>query len=183
MIYIFLFALAYALKGGVLEKFKNYERARENSKILSALLNAKFLSISPVLAAGLIYMSEWYDPILIITAWFAAIAPSMGEEHGAVGDKDGALPTYLKRGISDRGRGYDVKKAIQRGVWMGACFAVATWNPIFILTSLLFVPLIWIGQTLNYLILRERGWTLAEPLIGSVCIGLGFLLMEVSWNI
>lgn len=179
MIYIFLFALAYALKGGVLELFRNYERVRENSRILAALLNAKFLSIFPVLAAGLIYMDVWWQPVAILIAWLVAIAPSMGEEHGAVGDFKGALPAYLERGISDRGRSYDIKKALQRGVWMGACFAVATWNPVFILTSLLFIPCIWAGQSLNYLILRERGWTLAEPLIGAVCIGLGFLMMGV----
>ena len=179
MIYILLFALAYALKGGVLEQFKNYERVRESSRVLSVLLYSKFLSCIPVLIAGIIYSLEWWIPLAILAAWLIAIAPSMGEEHGAVGDYKGALDGYLKRGISERGRSYDLKKAPQRGVWMGACFAVALWNPVFILTSLLFVPCIWIGQSLNYLILRERGWTLAEPLIGAFCIGLGFLMMGV----
>lgn len=177
MIYVFLFALAYALKGGILEKFKNSERARENSYILAVLLNAKFLSVFPVLAAGLIYMTEWYDPILILTAWFAAVAPSMGEEHGAVGNYKGALPTYLERGISDRGRSYDVKKALQRGVWMGAMFTLVTGNVWFVAASFLFIPLVWAGQSVNLLIFKKDDWWISEIFIGAVMFGAPFMVM------
>lgn len=178
LIIILFFAIAYAVKGGSMNVLKNWDRLRDKSKILDTVLDGKILSTLMVFVFSAIYFEpHGWLPFLVPLAWLAAVAPSMGEEHGAVGDYKGALPVYLERAITKRGRLYDAKKALQRGVWMGACMTLATGSTLFILTSLLFIPAIWVGQSINLLVLRQHGWTLAEPIIGASVFGLAFLCL------
>lgn len=190
MIYLVFFAIVYSIKGGVLERFKNYDRVAERSKILAFLLGGKFLSTLMVLLFGLMMFPFWWQAVALAIAWLIAVAPSMGEEHGAIGyfttrfwrlydnKKDAFIGCFIELdgyNKTHRGRIYDIKKGFQRGVWMGAFMAVAMTSLVFIPLSLLFVPLVFIGQTLNRLILKRDGWTLAEPLIGAVLFGVPFI--------
>lgn len=188
LITIAFFGLAYAIKGASVFDFS---RIRAKSKILERLFDGKVLSSIMVWVYGIIvFEGDVLYPIALTLAWLAAVAPSMGEEHGAIGyfstrywkfqdtlinrikscfvELDGYKSTY-------RGRMYDVKKGLQRGVWMGAVMAYTTGELMFIPLSLLFVPAVWIGQGLNRLILKRDGWTLAEPLIGAAVFGIGMI--------
>lgn len=164
-------AVAYALKGGSgAEVFTNWNYVREKTKLLDRLLDGKIIStifmffVSVVLTQGDAIMS-----VLLATAWLVSVAPSMGEEHGAVGDHKSAWGPYIDKGF---GRGYGIKKAVQRGLVFGAAFTLVTGYTPFLLASLLFVPCIYVGQVLNRLILKKQGWTIAEPIIGAFVIGL-----------
>lgn len=172
MIYAILCGILYAIKGGSLAYFvKGWNKIREESLIFDVLLDGKVLSTVGAIILGAVGTGNVTDGVMIGLAWLIAVSPSMGEEHGAIGDYKGALPNYLERDMTVRGRKYDVKKGIQRGVFMGAAFALATGFTGFIVASLLFIPCVYIGQSLNRLILKVPGWTLAEPLIGGIVIG------------
>lgn len=172
---IIVFAVLYAIKGGSgAEVFRNWNHVRSKSAILDTILDGKTLSTIGAIIVGSIGTGNVTQGVLIGLAWLVAVSPSMGEEHGAIGDHKGMLPAYLERDITVRGRKYDVKKGIQRGVFMGAAFALATGFTGFIAASLLFVPCVWAGQSLNRIILKTPGWTLAEPLIGAVVFGVPF---------
>lgn len=145
---------------------------REKSRILDCLTDGKVLSTVGVLILVTCLSGNMTTAILFALAWIVAVSPSMGEEHGAIGDYKGALPAYLDRSMTDRGRAYDIKKGIRRGVFIGAAFALVTGCAGFIAASLLFVPAVWIGQTVNRLVTRQPGWTLAEPLIGAIVVGM-----------
>lgn len=173
MIYAILCGILYAIKGGSLVYFvKGWDKIREESSILNFTLSSKVLSTVGAIIIGAIGTGNVTQGVLIGLAWLVAVAPSMGEEHGAIGDYKGALPAYMERSITVRGRKYDVKKGIQRGVWMGAAFTLVTGYTGFIVASLLFVPCVWVGQSLNRIILKTSGWALAEPLIGVIVIGM-----------
>jgi len=109
-------------------------------------------------------------------AWLAAVAPSMGEEHGAIGTSRHGWGDYVEHADSF-GRIYGIKKGTQRGVWMGACMALATGFIPFIAFSLLFVPAVFIGQEIYYRITGNDSWVLSEPLIGAFVFGVPAALM------
>ena len=166
-------ALCYAIKGGSLgEVIKKWNDIRESNKVLDFIMDGKVLStILFGLATGAFLM----DAVLgfsFALAWLVSMAPSMGEEHGAIGDHKGPLPVYLERSVTHRGPKYDVKKALQRGVFTGAVFTAFTGFVPYIFASLLFVPSVFVGQSIHRLIKKEPGWTLAEPLIGLTVVGL-----------
>ena len=186
---IAFFGLAYAIKGASVFDFT---KIRAKSKILERLFDGKVLSTIMVGIFGIVtYEGNDLYPLILMAAWLLAVSPSMGEEHGAIGyfslrywrfhdtllnrikacfvELDGYKSTY-------RGRMYDVKKGLQRGVWMGAVMAFATGNLMFIPLSLLFVPAVFIGQGINRLILKRDGWTLAEPIIGAAVFGIGMAI-------
>lgn len=169
---VLICAVLYAVKGGSGNVFKNWNKVRDKSLILDRLLDGKVLS---TLLMGIFCIFATQDGVMTIalmTAWIVAVSPSMGEEHGAIGDYKGALPMYIERALTQRGRSYDIKKGLQRGVFMGASFAVVTGFTGFIIASLLFVPCVYIGQSLNRILMKVPGWTLAEPLIGGIVIGI-----------
>lgn len=164
-------AVLYAIKGGSGNILKNWNKVREKSRILDRILDGKFLSTFLMGVFSIFITQDGVLTLALMAAWLVAVSPSMGEEHGAIGDHKGMLPAYLERDITVRGRKYDVKKGIQRGVWMGAAFTLVTGYTGFIVASLLFVPCVYIGQCLNRIVLKVPGWTLAEPLIGGIVIG------------
>lgn len=148
---------------------------RDSSPVIDRLMDGKVLSTALLCGLCLALFGFEIESLLIPAAWLLSVSPSIGEEHGAVGRIGHTWGEYVDTRIFNRE--YGIKKALQRGVWMGACMTAATGFVPFIFTSLLFIPSIFIGQELNYRILKEDGWTLAEPLIGAAVFGFGFALM------
>lgn len=98
---------------------------------------------------------------------------SMGEEAGAVGRWGHAWGQYIRvkdvDGENPFGRSYGVKKALHRGVFLGALLTLATGFTPFILAGASFPLVYFLGSTLTYLIMKKpQSWTLAEPIYGAV---------------
>lgn len=167
------FSLLYAIKGGQgAYIFKNWTKIKSKNKILDRALSGKVLSTLGV--AVLAFLSfDLYYAVSLPLAWLAAVSPAVGAEHGAVGDYKGWWGEY---NLKQFGRRAGIIKAVMRGTWMGACFSIVTLNALFLWASLLFVPCVFAGQCLNRLILKDKGWTLAEPLIGAVVFGIPYAL-------
>ncbi|NQZ14311.1 MAG: hypothetical protein HRT94_05760 [Alphaproteobacteria bacterium] len=196
MIYVFImaiFAIMYAVKGGSGNVLKNWNEVRHRNKVFETLMDGKILSTIMAFVFGLIatadltllknadgvpeYALNVLPAALFALGWLLSVAPSMGEEHGAVGRIGKAWGGYLDRGFD---RDYGIKKAIQRGVFIGAVMALVTGYIPYICFSVFFVPCIFIGQELNYRVLRKEGWTLAEPIIGAVVYGIPSALWFLS---
>jgi len=183
-----LFGLFYALKGGSGPSiFPWWERIRGKNKITERLLDGKVISTALVFVFALFataetisangglygvpeYAFQFLPATLFAAAWLLAVAPSMGEEHGAIGRIGKAWGAYIKAEKSF-GREYGIKKGLQRGVWMGAFMALATGYAGFIVASLLFVPAVFVGQQLSWMLFKRDGWVLAEPIIGALVFG------------
>lgn len=175
MIYIlsiFVFSVLYALKGGSGKTvFHNWNRVRAKNKILNFILDGKKLGF---ILAWLFIAAMTGDIVLafaVAAAWLLSVAPSMGEEHGAIGRWKHSWGDYIDYSDSF-GRLYGVKKGIQRGVFIGACMALATGYVPFICFSLLFVPCVYVGQEVYYRITKRDSWVWSEPLIGAVVYGI-----------
>lgn len=185
---ILAFAVLYAIKGGSLAYLTGrVEELRARNIILKTVLGGKALSafgvfIFVLLASAIlktpaqdgafaVYSLDFPLTALFTIAWLLAIAPSVGEEHGAIGTSRGGWGPYIDK---DFGRSYGLKKALQRGVWMGAIMAIATNFLPFIYFSLLFIPCVFTGQELMYRIKKEEkpSWVLSEPIVGGVLFGI-----------
>jgi hypothetical protein len=196
-----LFAMAYALKGGQGDDiFRNWHRAKNSHPILSVLLSAKAASTVIVLIGLSVYSvifktnlgageTALQSVIYMTIAWIISIAPSMGEEYGAllgkgypVDENDKGISTVriplINKELSWRKETeYGIKKAVQRGIWMGACMAVATGSTLYIWFSLLFVPVATLCP--HYAprdILDRWGWS--EIAIGAIIYGLPTALIH-----
>ncbi len=185
------FGFLYALKGGSGNSlFGWWADFRAKNWLTERLLDGKVISTLGAFLFGLVVTSDLvvlfgdvgvpeyrlrFQPALMIAAgWLAGVAPSMGEEHGAIGRFGYSWGPYISDSFF--GRMYGIKKGLQRGVWMGACMTLATGFVPFILTSLLFVPAVFIGQEITYRLTGRDGWALSEPIIGALVFGLGFAL-------
>lgn len=208
-----VFAFLYAIKGGSGPYvFEWWNKIRHTNAITERLLDGKVISTIGAFVFALIatadlvtlngdrgvaeYTVNTEIALKIAAAWLLSVAPSMGEEHGAVGTTQLAWGDYLRWMPDQRrikifgkvifsyleGREYGVKKAVQRGVWIGALMTLATGYIPFILFSFLFVPCVFAGQELYYRLTKQKGpvsWVLSEPIIGGVVYGLpmaGYLL-------
>ena len=116
IIYMIVFSVLYAVKGGQHKYIPGVSALRKNSKIMDRFLDGKVVSTAGVFALGLWDMNFAYG-VMLGLAWLIAVSPSMGEEVGGTGGYRGAWGPYIDRGF---GRGYAVKKCIQRGVFAGA---------------------------------------------------------------
>jgi|AKVG01.1.fsa_nt_gi hypothetical protein len=187
---ILTFALAYTIKGGSLKhaspQYGEWKEAfRSKSWWHDRILDGKVFSTLIVFAYSLLLYSDYqgmegaipqfdlnvWPALGVAFAWLIAVAPSMGEENGAIGHMKGAWGFYIDSGA---GREYGVKKAIQRGVFMGAAMAVATGDTTFILASLAYVPIVFIGQEINRRFNLGVGWALTEPAKGAIIFGVSF---------
>lgn len=139
MIEIPLFSLLYALKGGTHAKWRNRLKSHDQSipeATIWFLTDGKVLSTLGVFFYGLIststlvtlnppvYEGDVLYALSLAFFWLLAVSPSIGEEISAVGGYKGAWGPYLEKFT----RSYGVKKAIQRGVFMGAMLVLATGN-------------------------------------------------------
>lgn len=186
LISILFFAAAYAIKGGWLGMIPGVKKLRERNWFFDRLLDGKVASTIAVffffVIALWIQLGKFvdlgmpilnillYTPAALSLAWLVGVSPSMGEEAGAVGRIGHAWGDYIEKGF---GRSYGVKKALQRGVFLGAPFAIITGDPIFLILGALFPVMHFVGQQIYYMIHRVDSWKYAEPLIGAVCIGIG----------
>lgn len=156
MLYILAFACMYALKG---DQFK--------------IRAGRLLSILLAFAVPFFDTGDWVFATKIAAAWCVGVFPSMGEEAGAIGRWGYWWGKYKERGFS---RSYGVKKALQRGCWLGACFTIATGSVLFLpAMSFGFVVLHFVGQDIYYRIWKSDDWKYSEPMIGAllgVCLAL-----------
>lgn len=164
-----VFSVLYAVKGGQHGHLKVFSTLRRRSKILDRILDGKVLSTIGVLLFSLFAGID--NAIALSALWLLAIAPSMGEEAGAVGGFKGGWGPYIEKGF---GRDYGVKKALQRGVFSGACLAIATGSVMPIIAGALFVPAYWVGISIQQ---SRTGsvvadWNVSELIFG-VCLGIG----------
>ena len=183
---IITFSIAYAVKGGQLVYFiPKISNLRAKNKIYDRLLDSKVLSTLIVVLYSLLFTS--FNPLLVGLFWLIAVGPSMGEEHAAImGVTNRWYSVWMpeKKSITlfgktfewIEGNEYGVKKALQRGVWMGAAFALLTSATVFITFSLLYVPLVYLGFYLGRKF-NQDGWMIGEFLVGAVCFGIPFSLI------
>lgn len=189
-----VFAVLYALKGGSgPHLFKNWAYVREKSDFYDRLLDGKVISTILAFITVALFTTSFPDlqtaqdwgvvkillmtPALFALGWLVSVAPSMGEEHGAIGTSQGGWGQYVVAvypGTERKafGRGYGVKKGIQRGIFIGAVMAAFTGFLPFVLWSLAFVPMVFIGQELYFRWKGQNSWVLSEPLIGLFCYGM-----------
>ncbi len=190
VLFTILFALAYAIKGGQGKYiFPNWERENPlSNKLTSTLIvfiTVAFVTVFLQVNIGVGQLA-WHSVGLFALGWLLSIAPSLGEEYGAImarPDKYGEwMPQIKSIRIFGRkfqwveGHMYGLKKAVQRGVWIGACMTAVTGYVPFIYFSLAFVPLA--DLCLNYTpkkIFDPWGWS--EIAIGAICYGVPFSMM------
>lgn len=152
---IIIFSLAYLIKGG--------QFPVTNGKALSALLVFSYLINST---------TDLTLSLLATAAWLLAIAPSMGEEAGAIGRIGHWWGKYKDAGFN---RSYGVLKGVQRGAWMGAMFSIVMGS------ASLFVPVLaigfvaahFIGQELYFRLNGRDDWKYSEAILGAligICI-------------
>lgn len=190
VITVLFFGAMYALKGGSGGLFPWWSKLRSKNVVTERLLDGKVISSIFVFMFSFLflnaslsgfneqfgvpeYTTDIAGSVLMVAAWLLAVSPSMGNEHGAIGDHKEWWGLYS---LKNFGRTYGIKKSIQRGAWMGLVFMLLTPYTMVGWTSLLFVPCVFIGQCLNKIVLKQSGWTLAEPIVGGLCIGLGIAL-------
>jgi len=210
LISIAVFAALYAIKGGSgWFFFSNWKYVRSKNKFYDRLLDGKV--ISTILAflfiaaftANLTDLRTAQDmavynillwPSLIFAAgWLLSVAPSMGEEHGAIGTTVRSWGPYVEWMPEEKslklfgrtlwtypeGRMYGIKKGIQRGIWIGAIMAAFTGYLPYIFWSLAFVPAVFVGQEIYWRVFKKNSWALSEPIIGALCYGIptaGYIL-------
>lgn len=128
-----------------------------DGKVLSTILYGLLIWALPVAE----------NPVLCALFWLLAVAPSIGEDVGAVGGYRGGWGPYIERGF---GRMYGVKKCLQRGVFMGAVLGLPFWDMGFALAGAMLPVIAFIGISIEQ---RRTGivnasWHLHEPMIGFV---------------
>jgi hypothetical protein len=177
---ILYFGAMYAIKGGWLGMVPRVDALRESSKFWDRVLDGKVASTIGVYVYFAVVLSVyggmvWYWDLLIApamcsVAWLISVTPSMGEEAGACGRIGHAWGDYIDKGF---GRSYGIKKALQRGVWIGVPWTVITGLSHFLLLGLLFPVIHFAMQEFYYLVHKTDSWKYAEPVVGAICIGVG----------
>lgn len=182
---LLFFGLMYALKGGQgPEIFDNWKEVRSRNPVFERLLDGKVISGLLVLMFALVktathvggaeYILNYGPAILFTAGWLAAVAPSIREELRAVFGQSKSL--YIKHG--EFGREFGIKKALQRGVWMGAMMALVTGYTPYICFSALFVPIAWGCYQLRKEKIGPKYWAVMEALTGALMFGVPTAL----WN-
>lgn len=182
------FAIVYSVKGGWHWRIPGLKRLDHG--IAGWVIDGTQLScILVAILVGFI-LSPFVGAFFGLMLWIGQNA-SMGEEGGAIGNYKEQYGPYLAlkpepvfwrlRGrtlLSTReGVIYGWKKGLQRGVWLGFPLTVFTGLTDFVLWGLAWPFLMYAGNSLNVVLNSgkknyKRGWHLAEPMIGAVCIGI-----------
>lgn len=185
MIAIITFTIAYMIKGGWLGKIKVVDGFEQKSWLSGRMVDGKVLSTIIIFVLGLMSY-DITQGLIWAAAWLLAVAPSMGEEAGAIGRtdkwwgdyKDAVYPKWHhNQGQVVFGRRYGILKGVQRGAWIGAVFTVAGATTLSIpIMGLGFVAAHFIGQELYFRIHKSgQSWAYAEPIIGSL-LGVCYIL-------
>lgn len=181
-------AASYAVKGGWLAKlFPKVNKLRRSNLFYDTVLDGKFVATGLMVFLGFVLYAEaqtrtaelgvpYYETdvirgLLFGAAFILSVAPSMGEENGAIGRTGLCWGPYVDN-PDDFGRSYGIKKGIQRGVFIGAVMTLATGSLAYIPFSALYVPLIFVTQELHWQFKREDSWAWSEPAIGLVMYGI-----------
>jgi uncharacterized membrane protein YjdF len=186
MISLFIFSIAYMVKGGWLGKIRSIHDLRDKNKIADRLLDGKLLGVLLVFLFVFFDKADFLDALIYTVAWILAAHPSMGEEAGAIGRtdkwwgdyKDAVYPAgHYKQGQNVFDRRYGILKGVQRGAWIGAVFTCAGATTLSIpIMGLGFVAAHFIGQELYFRIHKQgQSWAYAEPIIGSL-LGVCYIL-------
>lgn len=168
---ITIFAALYAIKGGWHWRIKFLTVIKDKLPFIKWFVDGT--QLSSFLAA--VTVGLYTDPIagaLFGLAWWLGVMPSMGEEAGAVGRWGHAWGQYIrsidpKDGKPAFDRSYGIKKAIQRGVFLGALLTLVTGYTPFIIAGATFPIAYFIGTSFAYYVLKQDGWAPAEPLYGA----------------
>lgn len=165
---IFACAVLMRLKGGGHAGFVEWVATRSGSKFLDLVLGAKFLSTVGFGLVCLLVGYPWWQAVLGAFGWLCGVAPSVGEIIGSIGGYKGNWRI--------EGEKWGWKMGAQRGVFCGACIALALWNPAFIIAGAMFPLVYWIGVSIEQ---YRRGivaapWDWSEWFYGAV-IGAAFL--------
>lgn len=169
MLTILTFTIAYMIKGGWLGKIQAVHNFEQKSWLNGRIVDGKVLSTIIVFLFGL-FTVDFSEGFILSIAWLLAVAPSMGEEAGAIGRINRWWGEYKDKQFT---RSYGIKKGLQRGVWAGAMFSIALGTPA------LFVPILGLGfiathftmQEIYFRIHKRDSWAYAEPAYGAL-IGL-----------
>ena len=180
LIVIMLSALAYAIKGGAHGRIRHwlggtlgiiYEgrehrpvgRLNIGQKLYVIISDGKIVSalLFAALAVGA-GVPPQFAPVF--AGWLIAVAPSVGEEIGAIGGIDG---NWNYGGLS-ASSGW--KRGAMRGVWTGAALALALGDTGFIVAGLLFPVTVWLGVSAEQIRTNEItvSWWIHEWLFGAV---------------
>lgn len=163
------FAAAYALKGGWLSKIPFIERVEKSGWVQGRLLDGLNLSVMLLSAYCVSLGMSVFETLALTITWMATVTMSIGEEVGSVGRFGKWWGEYRDYGF---GRSYGMKKALQRGCWNGALFALLTGNLMCIpFMTIGFVVAYFVGQEIYWRIYKKDSWAFAEPVYGFI-IGL-----------
>jgi len=116
-----------------------------------------------------LYATDSFFGLLGGVGWWVGNKFSLGEIIGAIGG--------YKGNWRPEGKEWGWKQGVQRGIFTGACIGVCLWNPAFILAGATFPVCVWLGVSLNQILIRkvQASWYLFEILWGAV-LGAAFLV-------
>lgn len=159
MIEIIAVSLLMRIKGGGHGFIRNKTKG-----LLHKALDGKILSTLGFFILCLFHYGFGVS-ILAAIAWLAGVAPSIGEQIGAVGG--------YKRAWRPEGMLWGWKSGMMRGTYQGALLALATGNTMFIIAGALFPLAYFIGVSLKQLIHDRDDWDYGEWIYGAI---LGFII-------
>lgn len=160
----------YAVKGGQLGRVPGWNDLRENSVVADVLLDGK-----PLSAIGFACLA---GPLAGL-GWLAGVSPRMGRAVGNIGGYRGNWDAEEKPYEGEEARAMAIegwKAGVQRGVFLGACIALATGNVAFIAAGALFPVTAYLGVSLMQFIKKkvDVDWVFHEIILGAV-LGVPFL--------
>ena len=176
--YILFFSVMVAIKGGLVGHIAAYAGKAEwwkqfsdghwainfltEGKVISAILSGAFIATQ----------TSWLVGLLFAAAWFTGWIMSVGEEIGAIGRFGYHHGPYVDWLGEDEGRELGWKKGLHRGVFLGACLALAMYsiptNEIIIIACALFPAVYFVGNNIYYRINKSDSWFYSEFLFGAV---------------
>lgn len=167
-------ALAMRIKGGG----HGFLRNKITNPALHRALDGKILAAS---IFGCLCFSDgfaWWQALMMAAAFFAAMAPSIGEEIGAIGgikgnwfsDRDSWFASQWFDVADDRLWGWVSGTA--RGIFSGILLALPALDPWFIAAGAAFAPCYFAGVSIEQVSTRilNPDWHLGEWIYGAVLV-------------
>ena len=159
-----LFSVLYALKGGWHARlFPKLLEFMKRNPVADFFLDGTRLSTA-LCATALAPLAGVQTACIFAVAWLLAVAPSVGEEAGGIGDYKENWGPYAEN-FEDS---YAWKKGLQRGAYAGALLSLASGYTGFILAGLSFPAVYFAGSSVYRYFHGRRSWAYAEPLYGGI---------------
>ena len=172
-----------------------------DGKIISTILVFLFIAVATSKQIGVsdgAYLYRVYSLTALSFAigWIVSIAPSIRNETDAIWGQgeyikwmpkliDIKVPKFLANNTSHtgdhyltyiEGRAYGIKKAVQRGMFIGGIMTIATSFVPFLYFSLFYVPILWSLSVVMKLFKvnspHTRAWVASEYVIGAILYGI-----------